>query len=185
MTNTECTIPSIVLHEAPFNLPWASSIYVKVLATNIYGSSEQSDAGNGGIIYALPDKPVNLQENLSERTYTTLGFSWQDGADPGGLPVLDYKVTITDTTNTYNVIAEYLTSASYTALSLTVGETYTFKVQSRNSHGYSDFSDELSLLCAVKPGVPSDVLSTNSGSNVVLTWTAPDSNGSPLTSYTV
>lgn len=55
MTNTECTIPSIVLHEAPYNLPWASSIYVKVLATNIYGSSEQTEAGNGGIIYALPD----------------------------------------------------------------------------------------------------------------------------------
>jgi hypothetical protein len=40
MANTLCTIPSIVLHEAPFNLPWASSIYVKVIATNAYGSSE-------------------------------------------------------------------------------------------------------------------------------------------------
>lgn len=157
MSNTECSIPSIVLHEAPFNLPWASSIYVKVLATNLYGSSEQSEAGNGGIIYALPDPPINLTENLIERTYTTLGFSWSDGPDPGGLPVIDYKVTVTDTTNTYNVISEYLTSASYTALSLNIGETYSFKVQSRNSHGYSAFSETLSLLCAVKPGIPSDV----------------------------
>jgi hypothetical protein len=65
---------------------------------------------------------------LIERTYTTLGFSWIDGPDPGGLPIIDYKVTVTDTTNTYNVISEYLTSTSYTALSLQIGETYSFKV---------------------------------------------------------
>lgn len=53
-----------------------------------------SVAGNSGIIYAVPDAPVSLTENLSERTYTSLGFVWVDGADPGGLPILDYKVTV-------------------------------------------------------------------------------------------
>jgi hypothetical protein len=45
ITSTTCTIPSIVLHET-YLLPWASQIWVKVLATNIYGSSERSEAGD-------------------------------------------------------------------------------------------------------------------------------------------
>lgn len=115
-----------MLHNSPFDLPWASSIWVKVWATNIYGTSELSEAGNVGIIYAVPDAPVDLTENLVERTYTTLGFVWTDGADPGGLPIIDYKVQVTDTQGNYNVIAEFLNSASYTALSLTIGEYYNF-----------------------------------------------------------
>jgi hypothetical protein len=35
-----CTIPVTVLKAAPFNLPWGSDVYAKVLATNIYGSSD-------------------------------------------------------------------------------------------------------------------------------------------------
>jgi hypothetical protein len=37
---TSCTIPVTVLRAAPFNLPWGSDVYAKVLATNIYGSSD-------------------------------------------------------------------------------------------------------------------------------------------------
>jgi hypothetical protein len=63
MSALSCTIPSISLHEDPFNLPWASSVYAKIVATNIYGSSEYSVAGNGAVIYAVPDVPVTLTEN--------------------------------------------------------------------------------------------------------------------------
>lgn len=53
-----------------------------------------SVAGNDGIIYTLPDAPVSLTENLDERTYSTLGINWVDGADSGGLTIIDYKVTV-------------------------------------------------------------------------------------------
>jgi hypothetical protein len=43
----------------------------------------------------------------------------------------------------------------------------------------------LSLLSAIKPGIPSDVETSNSGSTVIVSWSAPDSNGSPLTAYTI
>jgi hypothetical protein len=36
---TSCTVPALSLHYAPFELPWASSIYAKIVATNAYGST--------------------------------------------------------------------------------------------------------------------------------------------------
>ena len=55
----------------------------------------------------------------------------------------------------YSVVTEYLTLQSLTALLLTKGVTYDFKVQARNAHGYSGFSETLGLLCAIRPGIPS------------------------------
>jgi hypothetical protein len=73
-------------------LAWGSDIYAKLIATNFYGDSDLSEAGNGGVIVRVPDKPLNLDEVYSERTPTTLGLSWIDGSENGGLPVLDYQV---------------------------------------------------------------------------------------------
>jgi hypothetical protein len=94
ISSTQCTIPSTVLHEANYNLPWGSSVWTKITATNLYGTSDMSVAGNDGIIYAVPDAPVSLSENLDERTYSTLTIAWADGADSGGLAILDYKITV-------------------------------------------------------------------------------------------
>ena len=57
-----------------------SNIEAKVVATNVKGSSTASLAGNGASIIAIPDAPVNLAENTSERTATTLGLSWSAGS---------------------------------------------------------------------------------------------------------
>lgn len=92
---------------------------------------------------------------------------------------------MTDNTDAYNVIAEYLTSSIYTALSLSIGEEYNFSVQARNSHGYSLSSDTLTLLCAVKPSIPQNTITDNSGSDVIITWIAPEANGSPILSYSI
>jgi len=41
----------------PFNLPWGASIYVKVSAINVIGSSAYSDLGNGAMIVTLSFPP--------------------------------------------------------------------------------------------------------------------------------
>ena len=102
VTSKNCNIPSLSLHLSPFLLPWASHVFAKVIATNLYGDSEESLPGNGAIIYAIPDKPLDLTEDYGQRTATSLGLTWIDGADPGGLPVLDYRVSITEPTTELN-----------------------------------------------------------------------------------
>jgi len=38
-TLTTCTIPVTFLRASPFSLAWGTSVYAKVIATNIYGNS--------------------------------------------------------------------------------------------------------------------------------------------------
>ena len=42
ISNTECLVSISTLRQAPFNLAWGSSIQVKIIATNTYGSSVES-----------------------------------------------------------------------------------------------------------------------------------------------
>ena len=71
---------------------------------------------------------------------STLGISWSDGLDSGGLPIDNYKVTVQQSETNYNVVENNIIAQSYTALSLLIGYTYTFTVWSVNSHGISNSS---------------------------------------------
>jgi len=132
-----------------------------------------------------PDAPVGLTENLLERTISTLGISWFDGDFNGGDYILDYRVSIAVESGTFEIIASGLTSAQYTATGLTYGTTYSFKVESRNSYGYSALSSSISLLCAIEPEKPLAPTTTINQSEIVIDWSAPNNHGSPITSYRV
>jgi hypothetical protein len=79
--------------EAPFNLPWGSSIYATVSSTNTYGVSIDSTPGNGAVILTVPDRPINLSNVVSQTLATQIGLSWEDGFSDGGTPVINYLLT--------------------------------------------------------------------------------------------
>jgi hypothetical protein len=83
------------------------------------------------------------------------------------------------------VIASSITTTSYTAIELTAGTTYEFKIESRNSYGYSTYSDTLTLLCAFIADPPVIVLTVNSFDQVLVLWSEPVTNGSPITAYKI
>jgi hypothetical protein len=93
-TLTICTIPVTALRASPFSLAWGSSVYSKVVAKNIYGSSLESSAGNGAVITTTPDSPINLAEDTSLRTKSTLGLLWTKADFNGGAEIIDYRVSI-------------------------------------------------------------------------------------------
>ena len=76
VSDSKCTVPIASLLQAPFNLPWGSSIWAKVMATNSYGNSKVSEKGNGAKILTNPDAPVFLSENYQGRTATALALVW-------------------------------------------------------------------------------------------------------------
>jgi hypothetical protein len=47
VSELQCTLPVVHLKAEPFSIDWAGSIYAKVQALNSYGSSVESDPGNG------------------------------------------------------------------------------------------------------------------------------------------
>ena len=63
--------------------------------------------------------------------------------------------------------------------------TYKFKIEARNTYGYSVYSNEISILCATIPSVPATPANYNVLNQVRFDWTAPTQNGLAITSYTV
>lgn len=62
-----CVIPVNVLRTAPYSLEWGASIWAKVSATNVIGTTDMSSAGNGAIMLTSPDAPIDLS-NVPEIT---------------------------------------------------------------------------------------------------------------------
>jgi hypothetical protein len=84
------------LKAAPYSLPWGAHVYAKVLATNIYGSSDKSQEDNGAMITTNPDPPTDLTEDYSQRTPTVLAFTWVEPVFIGGDVIIDYRVNIAE-----------------------------------------------------------------------------------------
>ncbi len=95
------------------------------------------------------------------------------GAGDGGSPVRDFRITYDQSTGVFEVLASGLIQTAYTATGLTAGNTYRFRVESRNSYGYSAYSTVVPILCATVPSIPKSPVSTVVASNVVFSWIAP------------
>jgi hypothetical protein len=183
-TATTCTVPVVTLRTTPYSLEWGSSVYAKVIATNSYGSSIESLSGNGAMITTTPDVPTSVVEVYSSRTKSTLGLTWTPPVFTGGDMIIDYRISIAEQGGSYSVL-ESITETSYTATGLMAGTTYEFKIESRNSYGYSSDSDVLTLFCAFIADAPLTVTTSNVNELVSISWSDPVSNGSPISAYRI
>lgn len=66
-----------------------------------------------------------------------------------------------------------------------MGRTYKFRVQSRNSYGYSVSSDFVAILCATNPAIPIAPTSTVINDQVLIDWIAPSDQGTPIIGYNI
>jgi hypothetical protein len=60
-----------------------------------------------------------------------------------------------------------------------------FKVQAQNDFDISDYTSELTLLCATVPLVPSAPTTNTLNANVIVDWSASSDQGTPITAYKV
>jgi hypothetical protein len=81
-------------------------------------------------------------------TSTQIGLKWSDGLNNGGSPVVDYKISYATGADQYAVYESGIITNSLIVVGLTPGVSYKFKVQSRSSFGYSDYSAEVTILTA-------------------------------------
>lgn len=99
--------------------------------------------------------------------------------------MIDSRVTFDQATNNFVVLQAGISSTTYTATNLVTGSTYKFKVQTRNSYGYSAYSATVSILCATVPSIPATPSTTVVADQVQIHWNAPSANGTPIIAYTV
>lgn len=104
-----------------------------------------SIVGTGAKILTNPDAPLNLLNEATITLATQIGIKWTIGVKDGGSPVIDYRVTYLDPLGdgTFEILQSNILVKTFTATGLTAGKIYTFKVQSRNTYGYSAYSNEV------------------------------------------
>ena len=104
-------------------------VYAKVKATNLYGTSNDSPIGDGASIWLQPDAPINLANDVSVTTETTIGLTWSPGNSNGGTPVVDYKIWYALVGEEYQVLESNQISTVYaTSVTIQTGSSYKFKV---------------------------------------------------------
>lgn len=113
--------------------------------------------------------------------------------DIGGSPILNYNVYIDDgndgpfsTVINNGLLLTYNTAAILPAL--TTGQVYRFKYSGVNTAGESALSDEVAILMAVPPSVPTNLARINSATlpsgQIQVSWSLPaDNGGTPVTGY--
>jgi hypothetical protein len=99
VTARQCSMQLATLKTAPFALTQGDSVWVRIVAINSYGESPQSEPGNNAVILNVPDAPIELANvpfNVESDTETTtdqqIRFTWVEGANNGGTPVLNFDV---------------------------------------------------------------------------------------------
>jgi hypothetical protein len=137
------------------------------------------------MITTSPDAPINLIEVYASRDPTTIGLVWEAATFTGGDVIIDYRVNIAVQGGAFSVLVSGLATPAYTAVGLTSGVIYEFKVESRNSYDFSAYSDVLTLLAAFKPDAPSAPTTTVVTNQVMVSWPDHSTNGSPITAYKV
>ncbi len=170
---TGCTINSLV-NGTPYD--------VSLIAKNTIGSSSVVHAGSATPI-TLPDPPTAVNAVPASQALKVL---WQPGASNGGTPITGYTAaaTILSTTKTCTVLGS--SSTTCTISGLLNGANYTVTVTATNAVGASSPSASSNATPASVPGAPTAIKVTASNGSVLVSWTAPVSNGgSPVTTYNV
>jgi hypothetical protein len=149
LSTMSCTVPLSTLQLTPYDLEYSDGIYARIIATNFYGDSLQSNSGNGALMVLVPDAPTNLLKNTAGSSKSVISFTWDPPVFDGGETIIDYRVSYNQATGVYVNLLSGVMDASYTtSVTLTAGQTYSFYVEARNSVGYSVVSAPIAILAA-------------------------------------
>ena len=150
-----------------------------VTATNAIGTGPASAASPPATPSTLPGAPtIGTATNgvgAGIVAFTPPGSN-------GGAPITSYTAT-----SSPGGLTGTCASSPCTVSGLTTGTTYRFKVSATNGSGTGPQSGSSNSITATgPPGVPNNVAATSyADTQSVVTWTAPSSGGSGITSYTV
>ena len=154
-----------------------------VQAKNAKGTGPASDPSSSVTPEATKPQPPTAVR-VSIKSGTALTVAWTAPTDNGGGPITGYTVTATDGVTTKTCTTTGATTCDLTGL--TQGTAYSVSVVATNYKGDSDAADASSSVApAAAPSTVSAPTATVGSTSAVVTWSAPSSNGSDITRYTV
>jgi hypothetical protein len=150
-----------------------------VTATNSAGTGPASAAS--APVTPNPGPPLAPTGVTATRGDTSALVSWT-APDANGSPITGYTVTASDGVHTCTTTV----ALSCTVNNLTNGTAYTFTVTATSLLGTGPASAASnSVTPAGLPTAPTGVVAAGYHQSALVTWTASDANGSPITGYTV
>jgi RHS repeat-associated protein len=165
------------------NLTVGTAYTFTVTATNQIGTGPASLPSNSVVAATVPGVPTNV---IAVEVSGGIKVSWTPPASDGFSPITLYQIFI----NPFGLDAAKLVGGSTTSLTIggiPLGLPISFVVQAINTIGAgpnSAVSNTITL--ANPPGAPGNVIAVaNPDATVQVRWTAPASNGAPITSYTI
>jgi len=162
-----------------------TTVFYRVSAINSSGTGSPSAVVSAT---TLPKPPLALRTTEVRRTTITL--FWTAPPNQGSAPIRGYRIQsspdTTDASNWSDIVANTGNTETYyidTGLSPNTKRFY--RVYSINIGGESIPSNVASTttLSISAPAPPPGLTARASGSSVILSWSAPDDGGSPITGY--
>lgn len=159
---------------------------IQVVAVNAVGDGTRSSPSAGVVPYGPPGKATFAA--LTQNSDGSITIGWSAPSD-GGSPITGYQVAVSGAgaggpwppSGTFSPA-----TTSATLSGLTAGSTYSFIVTTFNAAGGTASNPSNGTLARKVPGIPTGVAAVQNGLGTIdVSWTAPSTGGSPITSYSV
>ena len=167
------------------NLTNGDSYTFTVTATSDAGTGAASTPSPAVTPATVPDAPTGVGAIAGDRS---VSVTWSPPGFDGGSAVTGYTATATDQTNPGNpqeTCQGTDPSDQCTVSGLTNGDSYVVTVTATNAVGTGSAASSAPVVPAAVPGRPSGVTAAPGDASALVSWTAPSSNGSTITGYTV
>lgn len=107
----------------------AGQFYTVIIRTkNDY--AESKSAIFTSLFTTRPSEPVNLRENISRRTNSSIELVWDSPVNTGGSPTLNYTVVLFDSLREQvTVLRDHVQTNSAVITDLVIGSSYEFRVR--------------------------------------------------------
>ena len=200
VTNTACDIPMTVLRAAPYLLLQGDLVVARVRASNSLGDGPYSLLNTAGALIQVEPHAMATPLNGPSTGASQVEVTWTALTAPqnGDSAVTSYElqwdagssgvswVDLAGVSSNY-LLTSYVVTTGTGGAPIPAGTTYQFRVRAANAWGAGDYSPVATILAAdvpLAPAAPTTAIEATAG-DVVITWVAPDAQGSALTTYLV
>ena len=131
-----------------------------------------------------PDPPANVR--ITDEGDGSLGVAWDVPPSDGGSEITGYRVQWRSGDEEFEASREAeVSDTAHPIAGLVNGAAYTVRVLAVNGVGASQPSAEVSGTPSTTPAAPVITESTVTPDSIMVSWSAPDGGGAPITGYEV
>ena len=154
-----CLVSMSSLVVADFNLVQADEIQATISALNQIGFSEPSEPAGMALVQVAPQGPLTKLSRGSQTSESTVEVEFATHLLDGGAAIQDYCIEM-DTGNGFRVVSPSSLTQSPVQISepeIASGLHIYFRHRVWNAHGWSEYSETVTIVAATVPEPPSSV----------------------------